>query len=111
LGSFQTAGSSSDALTVLRRSDFASKSKIPPEIGRAGLQVLQGGADQVDAFCVHFSSILRGTLNFRISGGPSLAWRPPGRRSAGHDGLQQLAQSREGQDEIGVGRGEGGLRQ
>jgi hypothetical protein len=30
LGSFQTVGSSSEALTVLRRSDLASKSKIPP---------------------------------------------------------------------------------
>jgi hypothetical protein len=29
-GSFQTEGSSSDALTVLRRSNLASKSKIPP---------------------------------------------------------------------------------
>jgi hypothetical protein len=58
LGSFQTVGSSSAALTVLRRSDLASKSKIPPEILGAGLQVLQGGADEVDAFCVHFGSIL-----------------------------------------------------
>jgi hypothetical protein len=53
LGSFQTAGSSSDALTVLRRSDLASKSKIPPEVGGTGLQIGERGADQVDAFCVH----------------------------------------------------------
>ena len=39
LGSFQTCGSSSDALTVLRRSDLASKSKIPPEGCGAGGEV------------------------------------------------------------------------
>lgn len=73
-GSFQTAGSSSDALTVLRRSDFASKSKIPPEIGRPGLQVLQGGADQVGAFCVHFfrhPSKNRGFSHFGLPGAGS----------------------------------------
>ena len=32
LGSFQTLGSSREALTVLKRSDFVSKSKIPPKI-------------------------------------------------------------------------------
>src|SRR6187431_532232 len=53
LGSFQTAGSSSDALTVLRRSDLASKSKIPPEVRGAALEVSERGADEVGAFCVH----------------------------------------------------------
>jgi hypothetical protein len=57
-GSFQTAGSSSEAVTVLRRSDLASKSKIPPEFGGAGLQVGQLGADLVDVFCVHKRKIL-----------------------------------------------------
>jgi len=52
-GSFQTAGSSREALTVLRRSDLASKSKIPPEGLRAGGEIGQLRADQVDAFCVH----------------------------------------------------------
>jgi hypothetical protein len=52
-GSFQTVGSSSDALTVLRRSDLASKSKIPPEFLGPGAQVREGGADEVDAFCFH----------------------------------------------------------
>jgi hypothetical protein len=53
LGSFQTCGSSSDALTVLRRSDLASKSKIPPEGLRAEGKVGELAADLVDAFCVH----------------------------------------------------------
>jgi hypothetical protein len=52
-GSFQTAGSSSEALTVLRRSDFASKSKIPPKLLRAGGEIGQLRADRIDAFCVH----------------------------------------------------------
>ncbi len=53
LGSFQTCGSSSEATTVLRRSDLASKSKIPPEGCGAGGEVGQLGADLVDAFCFH----------------------------------------------------------
>jgi hypothetical protein len=59
LGSFQTAGSSRAAVTVLRRSDLASKSKIPPEVRGAHLQVFEAGTDQVDAFCVHFVVILQ----------------------------------------------------
>src|SRR5205085_11064110 len=55
--SFQTVGSSSEALTVLRRSDFASKSKIPPEGLRAGGEIGQLRADRVDAFCVHVVGI------------------------------------------------------
>jgi hypothetical protein len=53
LGSFQTCGSSSEALTVLRRSDLASKSKIPPESFGTGGEVGELCADGVDAFCVH----------------------------------------------------------
>src|SRR3569833_1145398 len=56
-GSFQTAGSSSDALTVLRRSDLASKSKIPPEGLRAGGKIGELRADCVDVFCVHVLSV------------------------------------------------------
>src|SRR4051812_17805388 len=85
-GSFQTEGSSSEALTVLRRSDLASKSKIPPEIGRPGLQVLQGGTDQVDAFCVHCSeSLMRPARARRGAAGPVskrviFSFRTAGRR-------------------------------
>src|SRR5689334_17566130 len=57
LGSFQTCGSSNDALTVLRRSDLASKSKIPPEGLGTGRQVGELAADLVDAFCVHVRSL------------------------------------------------------
>jgi hypothetical protein len=53
LGSFQTLGSSSEALTVLRRSDLALKSKIPPEGLRAGGEIGELPADLIDAFCVH----------------------------------------------------------
>jgi len=53
LGSFQTWGSSSEALTVLRRSDLASKSKIPPEGFGAGGEVCELAADLVDSFCFH----------------------------------------------------------
>src|SRR3569832_2555480 len=52
-GSFQTAGSSREALTVFRRSDLASKSKIPPKGLRAGGEIGQLRADRVDVFCVH----------------------------------------------------------
>jgi hypothetical protein len=52
-GSFQTCGSSSEATTVLSRSDLASKSKIPPECCGAGGEVGQLAADLVDAFCFH----------------------------------------------------------
>ncbi len=55
LGSFQTEGSSSEALTVLRRSDLASKSKIPPEGLGPCAQVGEPRADLVDAFCFHFA--------------------------------------------------------
>ncbi|HXD40228.1 MAG TPA: hypothetical protein VN649_06680, partial [Ramlibacter sp.] len=58
LGSFQTCGSSSDALTVLSRSDLASKSKIPPEGLCAGGKIGELGADLVDAFWFHVSKIL-----------------------------------------------------
>jgi hypothetical protein len=53
LGSFQTCGSSREALTVLRRSALASKSKIPPESVGTGGEVGELAADQVDAFCFH----------------------------------------------------------
>src|SRR5687767_11919925 len=77
LGSFQTAGSSSAALTVLRRSDLASKSKIPPEVHRPGLQVLQGGSDEVDAFCVHgpvLSSVTCDCRKYRRPGDSCVGW-------------------------------------
>jgi hypothetical protein len=53
LESFQTVGSSSAALTSLRRRDFSSKSKIPPEVLRAVAQIGQLGAQGVDEFDVH----------------------------------------------------------
>jgi hypothetical protein len=53
LGSFQTCGSSREALTVLRRSDLASKSKIPPECFGTGGEIDELAADLVDAFCFH----------------------------------------------------------
>jgi hypothetical protein len=40
-------------MTVLRRSDFASKSKIPPKGVRAFGKIGELAADQVDAFCFH----------------------------------------------------------
>jgi hypothetical protein len=58
LGSFQTAGSSSSALTSLRRRDFSSQSKIPPKVLRALREVGQLGAQGVDEFDVHFSRLL-----------------------------------------------------
>jgi hypothetical protein len=63
-GAFQTAGSSREALTVLRRSDLASKSKIPPERLRARGEIGQLRADQVDAFCVHVV-VVREKADFR----------------------------------------------
>src|SRR5574343_1334493 len=56
LGSFQTAGSSSSALTSARRRDFSSQSKIPPELSGALSQVGDLGAQGVDAFDVHVKS-------------------------------------------------------
>ena len=53
LGSFQTLGSSNDALTVLSRSDLASKSKIPPKIKCSRLQVVEQVTNVVSAFCFH----------------------------------------------------------
>jgi hypothetical protein len=53
LGSFQTAGSSSSALTSLRRRDFSSQSKIPPELNGALSQVRDLCAEGVDVFDVH----------------------------------------------------------
>jgi hypothetical protein len=52
-GSFQTCGSSSEALTVLSRSALASKSKIPPKRVGAGCEIGQRQADEIDAFCFH----------------------------------------------------------
>ena len=53
LGSFQTLGSSREALTVLSRSDLASKSKIPPKIKCSRLQIVKQVTNVVDAFCFH----------------------------------------------------------
>ena len=52
-GSSQTLGSSREALTVLKRSDLASKSKIPPKFDGTNCEVGQSGANEVDAFCFH----------------------------------------------------------
>lgn len=56
LGSFQTAGSSSSALTSARRRDFSSQSKMSPELSGALSQVGDLGAQGVDAFDVHVKS-------------------------------------------------------
>ena len=63
LGSSQTLGSSSEALTVLKRSDLASKSKIPPKFDGTNCEVGQSGANEVGAFCFHGASSLRDGYN------------------------------------------------
>ena len=60
LGSSQIFGFSSSRVTSVRRTAFTSKSKIPPELGRALLQVRERGGDLVDAFGFHGETILRG---------------------------------------------------
>jgi hypothetical protein len=40
-------------LTVLSRSDLASKSKIPPKIKCSCLQIVKQVTNVVDAFCFH----------------------------------------------------------
>jgi hypothetical protein len=65
LGSFQSVGSSSAALTSVRRPNLASKSKIPPQVFAAGLQVRKLGFEGVEKFGFHgrFSAI-RKTLDY-----------------------------------------------
>ena len=52
-GSSQIFGSSSVFSTSTRRSDFTSKSKIPPQIGGARPEIRECGGDLVDLFGVH----------------------------------------------------------
>jgi hypothetical protein len=49
----QSFGSSSSRFSASRRACFASKSKIPPQLGRAGLQVGERGGELVEAFGFH----------------------------------------------------------
>src|SRR4051812_21573379 len=84
-GSFHTAGSSREALTVLRRSDLVSKSKIPPEGLRAGGEIGQLRADQVRAFCVHGSYPGKSRI---------LAWRKTCHSGAGRNPVAHDAGSR-----------------
>jgi hypothetical protein len=42
--------------TSLNRSFFASKSKIPPQLGRAAFDVLQPLRDEVDVLGIHGAS-------------------------------------------------------
>jgi hypothetical protein len=53
LGSSQTLGSSSSALTCSSFSDFRSKSKIPPKIYLAQVEILQQGGEGVETFGFH----------------------------------------------------------
>src|SRR6185436_14160625 len=59
--SLQTAGSASDCSTALRRFCLPSRSKIPPQLGGPGGQVLEQGVDLIDAFGFHglYSPALR----------------------------------------------------
>src|SRR5579871_5398527 len=52
-GLSQSFGSSSSRLSAARRPFFASKSKIPPQFGRACLQVGDGGCNLVEALGIH----------------------------------------------------------
>jgi hypothetical protein len=52
-GSSQTLGSSRARATDLRRACFASKSKIPPQLGLAAREVGETVGDGVDAFGFH----------------------------------------------------------
>jgi len=52
-GLSQSRGSSSSRFSACRRCCFAAKSKIPPQLGRPGLQVGDGGGDLVYSFCFH----------------------------------------------------------
>ena len=57
LGSSQTFGSSSPLTTVFSRSDLASKSKIPPQIGSALLQTCKEVGELIDAFGFHGTGV------------------------------------------------------
>jgi hypothetical protein len=58
--SSQIFGSSSSRATSVNRTDFTSKSKIPPQIGGARPQILERGGDLVDPFGFHVFAILGG---------------------------------------------------
>jgi len=49
----QSLGSACSLFSACRRFSFASKSKIPPQLGRLGLQSGERRGDQVDAFGFH----------------------------------------------------------
>jgi hypothetical protein len=51
--SLQTLGSASACSTSLRRRCLPSRSKIPPQLGGPGGQVLEQGVDLVEAFGFH----------------------------------------------------------
>jgi hypothetical protein len=51
--SFQTAGSASACSTALRRFCLPSRSKIPPQLGGPGGEVLELSVDLVEAFGFH----------------------------------------------------------
>jgi hypothetical protein len=70
LGSFQTAGSSSSALTSLRRRDFSSQSKIPPKFGGPLNQIGDLGADGVDVFDVHGESCAKNICVLQVKKAP-----------------------------------------
>ena len=52
-GRSHSFGSSSSRFSASRRLSFASKSKIPPQLGGAGVQPGERGGDLVDAFGFH----------------------------------------------------------
>ena len=56
LGSFQSAGSSSAESSSIRRADLVSKSKIPPQVFAADLQVGELGCEGIELFGFHDES-------------------------------------------------------
>jgi hypothetical protein len=52
-GSVQTAGSASACSTAVSRFCLPSRSKIPPQLGGPGGEVLEQGVDLVEAFGFH----------------------------------------------------------
>jgi disulfide bond formation protein DsbB len=77
--SSQTFGSSSSRAIVSRRVRFASKSKIPPQLGGSTGEVRERIDDYVDPFGVHGEVPERGGLYARVA-----AARPSGRYDARH---------------------------
>ena len=66
------SGSSVSLTTSLKRSFFWSKSKIPPQLGRAAVYVVETFRDEIDALCFH------GVL--RMNGLPVEAFNYTGRQ-------------------------------